>query len=169
MSVSAQLVMKMSVTETLETSVAGNEALGSTNQTVIHDGFNLASTLVAGSTVPATKVCAFTQALTAGAAEIDLKACPTTNGDLVDLDGLKIQAIMIRGKSSNANPITFQPDTGGTDDYELMGADFKVIVEPGQQLMFFGNEAAPAVDATNKIFSLAGTDEQELDVIIVAG
>ena len=161
--------MTTNVTETLDTSAAGNEAIGAANNSVVHSGFSIAGTLNAGSTVPATTVVAFEQALTAGAAEIDLTALPGTNGAVVDLTGLKVQLFQIRGKTGNANPITIQPDTGGTDDYELMGASFLAIVQADQQLMFSGNDSTPDVGPTDKIFSLAGTGAQSVEVVIVAG
>ena len=166
--VSALYAMQITATETFDTSVAGHEAIGA-NNSVVHNGYNINSTIAAGTSIPATTVVAFEQALTAGAAEIDLTALPGTNGDTVDMTGLKVQLFMVRGKSTNANPITIQPDTGGTDDYELMGASFLAIVNAEQQLMFFGNDSTPDVGATDKIFSLAGTASQILEVIIVAG
>lgn len=160
--------MTINAAETFDTGVAGNEGLASA-QSVLHNAFNKSGTLNAESSVPATTIVSFEQALTAGAAEIDLTSLPGTNGDTVSFNGLKVQLCMFRGKAGNANPITVQPDTGGTDDYEMMGAAFKAVVEAEQQVMFFGNNAAPDVGATDKIFSLAGTGAQVLEIIMVAG
>ena len=166
--VSAVYALTVSATETFDTAVAGNEGISSSNNTLLHNGFNLAGTLNAGSTVPATTVVAWTQALGGGAATIDLNTLTGTNGDVVDLEGLKIQLLMLKAPAANANPITFK--FGASNPYNFFGAAFQVALDPGAQALFFANDAAPDVaTGSADIFTMSGTGAQELDIILVAG
>ena len=50
-----------------------------------------------------------------------------------------------------------------------MGTDSKLTLEPGDEVILFMLDTAPDIDATNKIFDLAGTGTQALDVEILMG
>ena len=166
--VSALFAMTINATETFDQAVAGNEGLSDTNKTVLHNAFNLSNTISAGTTVPATTVVSWTQALGAGAATVDLNTLTGTNGDVVDLEGLKIQLLMLKAVAANANPITFK--FGAANPYNFFGAVFQVVLDPGAQAMFFANDAAPDVTGgAADTFTMSGTGAQELDIILVAG
>jgi len=166
--VSAAYAMTVSAVETLATDVAGNEGINSTNNTVLHNAFNISGTLTAATTPPVTTVASFTQALAGGTATIDLNALPGTNASTISLVGLKIQLIIIKSVAANANTIAFAPH--GTHPYLLFGTGNEIDLMPGQQIMMFGNDAAPdvALDSADQ-FLVTGTGSQELDIIIVAG
>lgn len=164
--VSAVYALKVSATETFDTTVASNEGLAPA-QNVLHSAFNINGTLDAASGVPATTVVSFTQALGAGTATIDLTSLVGTNGSAVDLSGLKIQLLMIKAPAVNANVISVEP--GAANGYDFFGANMLVELAAGQQVLFFGNDAAPDVAGADLSFDLIGTGAQELDFIIVAG
>ena len=170
MSVSAAYALTVSATETFDTTVNGNEAIGSgaAAASVLHNGFNISGTLTSLSTVPATTVCAFTQALTGGTATIDLCALPGTNGNTVSLDGLKVQLMMIKAPAANAN--TMAIGIHGTEGFPIFGASNEIDLVAGQQVLLFGNDASADVasDSADQLL-MTGTGTQELDIIIVAG
>ena len=163
-SVALTYVTKLTVVETLGVNVPGAEDV---NARIIHDKFNANISLTGASTVPATKVVVTQKALVAGAATLDLTALVGTNGAAVDLSGLKVQAVKFRNPSANANAITVK--FGATNGYLLGGAAWSFILEPGMEIVVYGNDKTPDVDATHKNIDLAGTLVQALDVVIVAG
>ncbi len=168
--VSTALNMAATTTETLGTSVAGNEAIGSAagNNTVVHNGYNFTKILDAGSTPPGTQVSAFAQALTAGTATIDLTSLPTTNGQTgFDMTGQKVQVLMVKAPSSNANVITIAD--GAANGYGGFGASFLIELQPGQQALLYGNDATPDVGGAAKNWDITGTGAQVMEFHIVAG
>lgn len=160
MSVTVKIKSRLDVLETLTAALASDK-------NVLIDGASTEKTLNSATTVPATKVAAFTKALSTGAATIDLTALTGTNGATVDFTGLKVQAAKFINPSTNANAITVT--FGAATAYLLGGAAFKWILAPGQELLFFGNDAAPDVSASLKNIDLAGTGSQALTVVLVAG
>jgi hypothetical protein len=164
MSVSLNYATKLTVVETLEANVPGAAEV---NRRVTHDQFNANLALSAGTTPPVTKVAVFQKALAAGVGTIDLTALTGTNGAAVDLTGLKVQAAKFRNPATNANAITVT--FGSANGYLLGGSAWKFILEPGMELVVFGNDKTPDVDGTHKTIDLAGTLTQALDVEIVAG
>ncbi len=164
MSVSLSYATNLTAIETLDTNVP---AAAEANRKVTHNQFNKTASLTGATTPPVTKVAAFEKALSAGAGTIDLTALPGTNGAVVDGTGLKVQAIKLTNKAVNANSIKVA--VGGTNGYELAGADFAATLQPGQELVLFGNDATPDVDGTHKTLDLTGTGSQVLQVIVVLG
>jgi hypothetical protein len=164
MSVSALYALTVTTTETLETNVP---AASATAKAVTHNGYNSSGTLTATSTVPATQCAYFEKALVAGAATIDLTALTGTNGATVSLSGLKVQLLKIKNKATNANAITV--GEGAANGYELAGNAWSMILQPGQEFLFGGNDAAPDVGASAKNIDLAGTGTQAVEVAIVGG
>lgn len=164
MSISVSAAMTLSVTETL----AGIPFASTTakDKQIVHNGLNETWTLNSGSTPPATQVCDFQKALSTGAGTIDLTAVPGSLGNL-DLTGLKVQLVRFRNPSGNANPITVT--FGAANGYLLLGTAWKMILQPGQSVELFLNDASPDVDATHKNIDIAGTGSQALDVLLVAG
>lgn len=160
MPVTATITSKISVKETLAT-------FGLTADNTLTRELGNNDTLNAGSTPPATKVACFELALTAGAGTIDLRALPTDNGGTVDGNGLKVQAIMLMGKTGNANPITVA--VGASNGYNLAGADFSVALKAEESILLQLQDSAPDIDATHKILDVSGTGSQVLQVLIVMG
>lgn len=160
-SISATYAYTVAVTETF----AGADA---SNPDILINGLGDSDTINAGTTVPATKVAKFNQALTAGAATIDLTALPGQTADeTVVGTGLKVQIAEFRNLSTNANNITVT--FGAANGYLLAGAAWKAILAPGQSVRFILKDAAPDVDGTHKNIDLAGTGTQVLEVFLILG
>ncbi len=125
--------------------------------------------LLDGTTTPAvTKATIFAQALTAGVATIDLTALPgLTAEEIISGSGLKVRMAIFRGKSTNANPITVT--FGAATAYLLLGAAFKFIVSPGQEVQMYLGDSAPTISGSLKNIDLAGTLAQVLEVGLVMG
>ncbi|HOD84163.1 MAG TPA: hypothetical protein PKG77_22295 [Phycisphaerae bacterium] len=164
MSVKLEYTTNLTATEVLETNTVSSAAA---SRTVKHTLLNKAVTLDGTTTPPVTKVAAFEQALTAGAATIDLTALVGTNGAVVNGTGLKVQAIKITAKATNANAITITK--GASNGYALAGAGFSVALAAGQEFVFYGNSATPAIASDAKTLDLAGTLTQAVQVVIVMG
>lgn len=165
MSVSSTLTMKIETVETLE-STTDPFVLSSAKSTTTN-GLNLATTINSGTGVPATKQAFKQLAMTAGAATIDLRNLVGVNGGAQDGNGLKVQAIIFRGKSDNANPITVA--YGASNGYALLGSSFTFDLKPGQMLMAFLNEAAPDINSSAKTIDISGTGSQVLEYQLVMG
>lgn len=163
MSVQVTYQSILTVLETLDSALVPDVS----SPVLRHDQFNGSQSLNGSSTVPATVCAAFNKALSGGAGTIDLTAAPGTNGASVDMTGLKVQAILAKAKATNANPITLK--YGASNPYNLFGASWQVILQPGQELLAFLNDAAPDVASGAKIIDLSGTGSQSVDIIIVAG
>ena len=163
-SVALTYVTKFTVVETLGVNVPGAEEV---NARIIHDKFNANLSLSGASAVPVSKTVVTQKALADGAATLDLTALTGTNGATVDLTGLKVQAVKFRNPSTNANAITVK--FGPATPYLLGGAAWSFILEPGMEIVAYGNEKTPDVGSGAKNIDLAGTGTQALDVVIVAG
>lgn len=164
MSVQATYASNCTVVETLANNTA---SAPDATRKVTHSNFNTAVTLNSGSTPPATKVAAFEVALTAGSGSIDLTALTGTNGEAVDGSGLRVQAIKIRNKSTNANAISIAK--GASNGYDGFGANFKITLAVGADAMLLSQDAGSDISGTNKIFDLVGTGSQVLQVLVVLG
>jgi len=163
MSVELTYGTQLTVKETLETNVPGAT---SANRIVTHSVMNKSANLAAGSTPPVTKVAVCQKALAAGVGTLDLTALVGTNGAVVDFSTLKVQAVKFSNPATNAAiTVTF----GAANPYLLGGAAWKFILEPGMELVVYGNDKTPDVDGTHKNIDLAGTLVQALDVVLVAG
>lgn len=162
MSVELRYGVSLTITETIETGVPYGSAV-----TVTTTPQPTINTYTGATTVPVTKQATFDKALSAGAGTIDLTALVGVNGAAVDFTDLKVQFAKFKNKAANANAITVT--FGASNGYLLAGTAWKVILQPGQEVTFFGNDAAPDVDSTHKTIDLAGTLTQALEVILVAG
>lgn len=151
----------VTVTETLGNNT---DSLAEAKRVVIHDEFNTAEALTSLS--PVTKVAAFVQALSSTTATIDLCDLTGTNGATVSGAGLKVQVFKMKNLGDNVMSITF----GGTHPYEMMGSDFKVELQSGQEFTFYGNDATPdiASDSADKM-DLVGTGVETCEIMIVMG
>ncbi len=156
MSISATAVANLTVVETLAIDVPFAAA-----PAITHNGLN-ATLKLSGATTPAgSAVAAIAVPLVAGAATIDLTAMAGTNALAVDGTGLQIQAVMIQNPEGNLHPLVVAP--AGTDGYALFGAGSQLALNPGEQLLWLGNAALPAIGPTAKFLSLTdggagGTD-----------
>lgn len=166
--------MPSTVTLTLESKVTVIKTytgvfISGQDNTVTTDGLNETLNLTASTTPPVTKSTSFRQAMTGGAATIDLTALSGDAADeTTDLTGLKVQALKLRNKSTNANKITVS--NGASNGYKLDGATaWSIPLAPGQSVLFSLNDAADDVAPTTCTIDLAGTLAQELEVEIVAG
>jgi hypothetical protein len=164
MSVNVAYQAKVAVTETLESNVP---ATPTGSRSVVHSAWDSAKTLKSDSTPPATKVAAFEQALTGGAATIDLAALAGTNGATVAGSGLRVQVLRVKAPATNGNPITIAK--GASNGYDGLGASFSHTLVPGGEATFFLNDAGGDVGGSNKNLDLAGTGVQVLQVEIVLG
>lgn len=162
MAVTAAYTLSCNVTEEL-----ADAFLAASQRNVLHNGLSFTGSLNSSTQIPATKVVSGSLALTAGAGTLDLRALTGTNGGAVDLNGLKIQLLLVRAKAANANAITL--GEGAANGYELLGNGWTVTLQPGQALYLFGNEQAPDVAAAARTIDLAGTGTQGVDFIVVAG
>lgn len=163
----------MTVTAVYESKVTAVQTLtgdfvAPADNTVTISGLNETETFTASTSVPVTKVSSFSQALTAGAATINLAALPgLTAEETVVGTGLKVQLMKLRNKSTNANPITVAK--GAANGSTLLGAAWTVTLQPGQSLLFNGDEGTPDVAAGDRTIDLTGTGAQILEVVIVLG
>lgn len=168
MSVSLTYISNLTAAETLETNMP---AASATKAVVTHDQWNTtATTATLAAETPAiatTKVAAFDQALTAGAATIDLEAMTGSNGATVVGTGLRIQAMKVRGASGNSDPVSIA--IGAANGYDGFGAGFKVTLEPGAEMMILAKDAGANISASNSDLDLAGTGTEEMEVEIILG
>ena len=141
-----------------ETAILAGSSPAAGAQSLTHNAFNRSKTLSSGSTPAVTKIAFFEQALTAGAATIDLTALPH-NGGLVDGSGLKVQAWGVIQKAGNA---ALTITAGASNGYNLLGAaDGKLVLSAhasvDSEAMFFAPEGLPDVAGADKTIDLAGT------------
>lgn len=163
MGVKANIVSKLSVTEDITAPFEDP-----INNTILHDGLDESFTLSATSTPPAAKVAPFRQALTSGAATIDLTNLPGTNGASVNGTALKVRACKFRNPAYNSHAITIT--VGATNGYPLLGSGFCMTLLPGQSSgPLYLADGAPAIDSTHKTLDLTGTGSESLDVGILLG
>ena len=144
---------------------------GATNPTVQSNRWAKALSLSStanGATQPEaiTKAVIFEQALSAGAATVDLTALTNVIGESETFLGLKVQAIHFLNPVGNA---VMTISEGASNGYELMGNAFTFKLLAGQELIFRGFEATPDVASGAKTIDIAGTGTEELQIIIVAG
>jgi len=155
-------------TVTVEETLTGNAPFAvSAKKKVTHDQFDTSATLNAGTTPPATTFAAFQQALTSGAATIDLTNVTGTNGATVNFTGLKLQLVKLRNPITNANTITIAK--GASSGYALGGSAFSITLQPGEEWTYKGVDTSPDVGGSSKHLDLSGTAAQALDVYLVGG
>lgn len=161
MSIEVSRVSQMTVVETLSGPFLG------TDNTVTTNGLNTSETLNASSTPPVTKYSAFAQALTAGAATIDLTSLPDSAGNAgaVTFNGLKVQGYIFKNPSTHDVTLT----AGASNGYDLHGSGWSITIRPGEELQWRGNDGAGDVGSGAKTIDLAGTGTDTLDVELIAG
>jgi hypothetical protein len=162
----------MPVTATIQSTLGVKATFGSTylsaqDKEVTVDGLKETISLNSGSTPAVTKHAIFKQALTAGAATIDLTSLTDVAGASFSGNGLKVRAAKFRAPATNANPITITP--GASNGIDLFGASSSVTLSPGQSVLFYFKDGAPAIASGDKTLDLAGTGTQELEVELLIG
>jgi hypothetical protein len=164
MSVAVTYASTLTAVETLTNNVPDAAA-----PIVTHSGFNSTASLGPATTPPVSKMASFQEALSAGAATIDLTALNGTNGASVTFNGLKVAAVKFQNPAGNANAITVK--AGASNGYLLHGASWSIILQPGEEYLWKAGvvNAAPTVGSTLKNIDLAGTGSQALNVILIAG
>ena len=168
MSIAVALGMQLTVTETLDSVTNPFASSTSRDKEIVHNGLNTSVTLPSTSpAVPATQVAFGQLALSSGAGAIDLRTLTGTNGKAIDGNGLKVQAVIFRNKSTNTNPITLSEGT--SNGYELLGNGFTLKLTPGQVAQFYLRDAAPDVGASAKTIDIAGTGSEVLEYLVVLG
>lgn len=144
--------------------------IDSDNNTVAHDGLDEDQSLTASTTPPVTMATTFRTTMSGGAATINLLALAgLTAGETINTNGLKIQVAKFRNLAANANAITIVE--GASNGHPLLGAAFKVILQPGQEVTFANNAVDVGTDvaAADSTWDVSGTASQILEVAIVAG
>ena len=165
MSVSAAYALTCSVTETFT-----GPYVDPANPTAGFNGLNTSGTLNASSTVPATKHAADVCTMSGGTGSINLASLPgVTAEETVNLTGLKVQLVLFRAKSTNANPIT--EAKGASNGYGLnaAGTTFSIVLDPGQVHFAYLGDTAPDVASGARVWDVTGTGAQVLEYQIVAG
>lgn len=148
MSVSATVELRCDVVEVLE----GNpDSASPSNRTITHTLFNVAKSLDAASTPPATKLAAFVQALAAGAATIDLTSLLSANG--ITLDGTGLEVCYVRIANLGDNPLAVKK--GASNGHDLF-TDDGIEIPAGGSIGFVTN-GSTEIDATHCTWDLAGT------------
>ena len=158
-------VAATSVTYTrLESKLSVNEkiTLGSVSQEIVHDLLNETVNYKSGADkYDVDNVYADT---TKNTQTVDLTSLTNTLGESLDLTGDRIVAAKFKSRLTNAGTITIEPGT--SNGYDLFGANFKVILEPGQSLLYKADTMLSAVSATDKtLLFTCGNDT--LDWIII--
>ncbi len=139
------------------------------DNTVTTNGLNSTSTLGASTTPPATKYSAGTVVMSGGVGSIDLTSLPDENGTAtaVTLTGLKIATMVLRNKSTNANPITIAK--GASNGFTGFGSAFSIVLQVGEKVTLECQALAAAVSGSVKVLDITGTASQVLEFEFTAG
>lgn len=160
MSVRATYNLRLDVTETIETGVDG-----ASNPVVQHDALNVADTLSATSTVPATDHSQKLFNLSGGAKTIDLTAFLGTYNRTIDGTGKKLRIVRFQNNSA-ASAMTI--GKGAANGYDLWGGAAALTVPAGCAVEMIFQDKLPAIDASHKTIDIsgAGTDQFALSLVI---
>jgi hypothetical protein len=161
MSVTLAYSAQVSVTETIENTPT------SSSPSITHSAYNTTQNLTGATTPPVTKIAGGLATLSAGALTLDLTALTGTNGAAVTFSGLKVQAFKFKNKAANTGAMTLTE--GAANGYELAGNTWKMVLAPGQEFLFFGNDAAPDVGGAAKTIDITGTGTEAGEFVAVAG
>jgi len=130
--------------------------------------FDTRTALSATTTPAVTKWHGKEYEFAAGVVILDLQALANEIGDVVDMVGLELQAIMINNLSTT-NTITL--DSGVANGYVLTGgAAHDIVILPGSTWEHtFNNQLAQDVDGTHDTLHFIGTNGEDMEIAIVAG
>lgn len=163
MSVSAAAIIQLNVTESVGTDAAGYAA--SNRNSVLFTGGRKEETLTGSSSPNVTAHAVGKQALSAGAATIDLRSVTGLNGVAVDLNGLKPRYVLLENTGANDMVVA----KGASNGYTGFGSAFSVTVKAGCRHLMEIGDSGTAVSSTVKTLDVTGTGSQELKYQIVAG
>jgi hypothetical protein len=159
---SASVSIKFAVKETVtDTASYANAA----RSTVVFDGGGLSESLDADSTPPADSHAVGKQALTAGAATIDLTSLTGVNGAAVSLSGKTPIAVLFENTGANAMTIA----KGASNGYTGFGSSYSETIPAGGKVVRWLDENGTAVSGSDKTLDVTGTGTQELKYQILAG
>lgn len=168
MAATVDLVYKSTVTATETLDSADAPASSTANRIVTHNGYNTALTLSASTTPPVTKVAAFSQALTGGAATIDLTALDGTIGT-VDGTGLKLQVLKLKAPTTNTATLTATKGASNGYGLDSAGATWTIPLAPGAECTLYLDDDPPDISSTVKNIDLSGTGTESIYVEAVLG
>lgn len=95
---------------------------------------------------------------------VDLTSLTNTLGQALDLTAQRIVAIKMKSRVTNAGTIVVAP--GAANGYDLLGATFKITLEPAQSLLFKCDTMLDEVGASDKnLLFTCGNDT--LDLILI--
>ena len=171
MSWTGTMGMLIQMQETLETDIPA-----ASSPIISHSAWGTAAALSSSSTPVISKGAFFSQALTAGAATIDLTSLTGTNGIAVTMSGLKVQRFVFINGTITGNTIAAGTNSavtiavGAANPYDIFGsAAGTIVVGAGDGLFWTCNETLEDVDATHCEIDLAGTATDAFLVAVLAG
>src|SRR5215475_5914347 len=126
MAVNVSYTAGIAATETLDGGTGATD-VQSGQGNVVHNQWNQNIALTSVTTPATTKYASVAQALTAGAATVDLTALTGTNGAAVNANGLKLVAV--RFQNPGSNPITVAK--GASNGYTGLGASLSITIPAG--------------------------------------
>lgn len=167
----------MSIVATFNSNLQVLETLTSTSTPtasapiVTHDGMNEAITLNAGSSPVVTTLAASVYLLSGTTGSLDLTAIASTNGATVTGSGLKVHLCKLRAikLAGVANTGALTVKFGASNPYNLLGASWVIVLQPGQTLNVNLNGAAGAIGSGAKSIDLSGTSGDGLEYEFVMG
>lgn len=154
----------------VETGVLAAGFPASQTRNITHSEFNQSQSLGASSTPAVTKIAFFDQALTAGAATIDLTAL-AHNAGVVDGSGLKVQGMLFVNPAGNS-AVTITD--GASNGYNLFGDASGQVTVPAHAtvdsfLLFFFPEGLQDIGGSDKTIDLAGTGTETFQIGLLLG
>ncbi len=165
MTIRVQLEAKLTVVETFT-----GPFVSPGDATATFSELNQSETLTASTSVPVTKWAGYELTLSGGTDTINLASLPgITAEETVVGTGLKVQAILYRNKSTNANKITLTK--GGSSGYGFCasGDSWTDVLSPGQYTLKGNEEAAPDIAGGARNIDVTGTVGQILQIILALG
>jgi len=158
--ISVKLSHLLTVVETLDPALT--EGL-SGNSRVTHSNFNFQKTLDAASAPPAAMISEQTIDGSASGT-IDLTALPTVQEAAADGTGLKLIALRINNRGTNAFTLT----EGAANGYALPGAA-DIVVPPGGSVALYFVETLADVAAGDKDLDYTFDAADEADLTLILG
>lgn len=138
--------------------------------TVTYDGMSTSQTLTGSTTIPVTKHSEDEVTMSSGSGSINLVALPGKSADqTVDGTGLKVQKMILKNKTGNANSITVAKGASNGYGVNAAGTTWTVSLSPGQQITFDLEDAAPDIASGARLIDITGTGSQILQFTIVMG
>jgi hypothetical protein len=162
MGVTASYVSNLTIVENIT-----RQEASSSNSKITYDQLNTGITLD-GTTSPAvTKQASFRQAMTTGAATVDLTAITPQGEAAVTGNGLKVMAWKIKAPLTNSAVVAIT--VGASNGLTLMGSAWKESLQPGQEVSGYCAGLGTTIDSTHKTLDMAGTGTDALDIQFVFG